>query len=107
MSNDQCIGVVCPFIWRSYFNRLLSGIKALARQGGFQVIAIQASPQDVYEHRIGADRAKGWIAVVDATGTGDLIRDGQHVVTVSALAPEVPCANVLPDNYGGALTAVR
>ncbi|WP_437280439.1 substrate-binding domain-containing protein [Sorangium sp. So ce375] len=108
MSLDRAIGIMCPDIWGRYVCELLGGIQSAARRAGYRVLAIRASPRDVYRLRLARDQVDGWIALIDATELEPFLDDGRPVVTLSARAnDDARCPYVLPDNHGGALSAIR
>ncbi|WP_437534000.1 substrate-binding domain-containing protein [Sorangium sp. So ce726] len=107
MSPDRAIGIMCPDIWGRYVCELLGGIQSAAARAGYRVIAIRASPRDVHRLRLARDQVDGWIALIDAAELGPFLDDGRPVVTLSARAGDGRCPYVLPDNHGGALSAVR
>ncbi|WP_437769647.1 substrate-binding domain-containing protein [Sorangium sp. So ce281] len=108
MSLDRAIGIMCPDIWGSYVCELLGGIQPAAARAGYRVIAIRASPRDVHRLRLARDQVDGWIALIDAAELEPFLDDGRPVVTLSARAnDDARCPYILPDNHGGALSAVR
>ncbi|MDC0682945.1 substrate-binding domain-containing protein [Sorangium atrum] len=108
MSPDRAIGIMCPDIWGSYVCELLGGIQSAAARAGYRVLAIRASPRDVHRLRLARDQVDGWIALIDAAELEPFLDDGRPVVTLSARPKEdARCPYVLPDNHGGALSAVR
>ncbi|WP_437985027.1 substrate-binding domain-containing protein [Sorangium sp. So ce117] len=108
MSLDRAIGIMCPDIWGSYVCELLGGIQSAAARAGYRVLAIRASPRDVHRLRLARDQVDGWIALIDAAELEPFLDEGRPVVTLSARANEdARCPYVLPDNHGGALSAVR
>ncbi|WP_437591643.1 substrate-binding domain-containing protein [Sorangium sp. So ce1000] len=107
MSLDRAIGIMCPDIWGRYVCELLGGIQSAAGRAGYRVIAIRASPRDVHRLRLARDQVDGWIALIDAAELERFLDDGRPVVTLSARANDARCPYVLPDNHGGALSAIR
>ncbi|AUX20825.1 LacI family transcriptional regulator [Sorangium cellulosum] len=107
MSRDRAIGIMCPDIWGTYFCQVLGGIQSAARRFGYRVIAIRSSPRDVHRLKLARGLIDGWIAAVDPTGIELFLDAGQPVVTLSAPFRDARCPCVLPDNHGGALSAIH
>lgn len=107
MSLDRAIGLMCHDIWGTYFCDVLGGIQSAARRSGYRVIAVKSSPRDVHRLKLARDQIDGWIALIDPTDIERFLDDGRPVVTLSARSRDGRCPYVLPDNHGGALSAVR
>lgn len=107
MSRDRAIGIMCPDVWGAYFCQVLGGIQSAARRFGYRVIAISSSPRDIHRLKLARNLIDGWIAAVDPTGLELFLDGGQPVVTISVPSRDARCPYVLPDNHGGALSAIR
>ena len=110
MSNHQWIGVMGPVLWGPYFGRVLSGIKAKAQQSDFQVLAVQASPQDIYRYRIAGDRvhaaAEGsvWERILhERPGWNVSIAEKNHAVVLQNWGAFV----LVPDSDGRTRFVIR
>ncbi len=110
MSRPITIGVLTPSLVAGYFVGVLSGVQSVARQLGFRVLAIRATPQDIRASLVAADHIDGWIGVLNVpnpASMGEIVRPGVPLVAIGAHVTALNCHAVLPDNRGGTRAAVR
>lgn len=112
------IGVLAPLLGGEYFGALISGIGAVAAEGGADLLAIQTTDaRHDHDHqadgnfaaRVGWQHIEGFVAIVDAVSPGYLaaIRAaGKPVVLISHEVAGFECPVVVPDNRSGIRAAV-
>jgi DNA-binding LacI/PurR family transcriptional regulator/anti-anti-sigma regulatory factor len=97
----KAIGVLAPQLSGDYFGLLLSGIHSVTRNYTPRLVAVQGSPQSIYADQLGWEHVEGWIVVSDVAGLASVAPPGVPLVTIGALAAQLDCPAVFPDNYGG------
>ncbi len=100
-----------------YYGDVMAGIDAVATRRGTGVVAVQQAEPWAYDRMnpapllpIAQDHMDGFIVIADSLteeGLQALVAGGKPIVTVSAHNPVPLFPSVVPDNRGGAATAVR
>lgn len=110
MANQKTIGILLPRLNAGYAVDVLTGAHAVARQHSVRTIAFWGAPRDILVSSLARERIDGWLTVLNQPkpeGIHDLARTQTSLVIVGGLVPDLACPQVLPDNHGGVLAAVR
>ena len=75
MADTRIIGLLSPSLSDEFNVLTASGVHAVAREHGYHVLAIEASPTLTSTLGIAAQEVAGWIAVLNADGIEALMED--------------------------------
>jgi DNA-binding LacI/PurR family transcriptional regulator/anti-anti-sigma regulatory factor len=101
MPGRRAIGLITTFISGRFFEQLMTGVQAVARQHHADVLVFHATPEQVSLARIAEQRVDGWLVLTYPRGLDSLAAQGKPVVTISCRVPNQAFPAVFPDNRQG------
>jgi DNA-binding LacI/PurR family transcriptional regulator len=105
MARPRTLRIVARYPYGFFFNTVLFGAQATARQHGTKLLVLQGTPESIVATQIARSQADAWIAM-SQEGVEQLIAQGKPVVTVGAVTKNLACPAVVPDNRGGVEAAM-
>jgi DNA-binding LacI/PurR family transcriptional regulator/anti-anti-sigma regulatory factor len=101
-STHKAIGVLAPQLSGDYFGTLFAGIHAVTRRHDPRLIAVQGTPQDIFQ--LASAQVDGWIVINNADGIDTIAQAGAAIVSNGAPTPGVTAG--LPAKKAGMRAAV-
>jgi DNA-binding LacI/PurR family transcriptional regulator len=101
MSRRHAIGLVTSYIRGRFFELVLAGIEAVARERKVDLVVFNGTPEDIALTQIGQHCVDGWLVLTYTQGIELLAQQGQPIITISAHTPQRQFPGVFPDNQQG------
>jgi len=101
MSHRRAIGLITTFISGRFFEQLMIGVQAVAKQHQVDVLVFHTTPEQVALTQIAGQSVDGWLVLTYTQGLDLLAEQGKPIVTISCRVPDQPFPAVFPDNRQG------
>lgn len=101
MPGRRAIGLITTFISGRFFEQLMIGVQAVARQHQVDVLVFHATPEQVALAQISRQSVDGWLVLTYTQGLDLLAEQGKPIVTISCRAAGQSFQAVFPDNRQG------
>ena len=101
MAQRRVIGLITTFISGRFFEQIMSGVQAVARQNQVDLLVIHGTPEHVALTGVGQQQVDGWLVLTYTTGVDMLVQQGKPMVSISCHIPGQQFPAVLPDNRQG------
>ncbi len=106
MTRPTTLGIVARYPYGFFFNSVLFGAQAVARQHNANLLVVQGSPASIATSQLAHNQVDAWMLLTHIVGAEQLIAQAKPTVTVGAVLPGLACPAVVPDNRGGIETAI-
>jgi len=106
MSRPHTLGIVVRYPYGFFFNSVLFGAQAVARQHNANLLVVRGSPASIATSQLARNQVDAWMILTHIEDAEQLIAQAKPTVTVGAVLPGLACPAVVPDNRGGIETAM-
>lgn len=107
MTQPRTLGIVARFPFGYFFNTVLFGVQAVARQHHLNVLVIQGTAEDVAATQIARGNVDAWLVMSNGGDANALLPQGKPTVSIGMRTAPLRCSAVLPDNSGGIEAAMQ
>ena len=101
MTQPRTLGLVARLPFGYFFNTVLFGVQAVARQHNLNVLVIQGAAESVATTQVARDQVDAWLVMPNGGDANTLLRQGKLTITIGMHIAPLHCPAVLPDNCGG------
>ena len=101
MTQPRTLGLVARLPFGYFFNTVLFGVQAVARQHNLNVLVIQGAAESVAATQVARDQVDAWLVMPNGGDANTLLRQGKLTITIGMHIAPLHCPAVLPDNCGG------
>jgi len=106
MTRPTTLGIVARYPYGFFFNSVLFGAQAVARQHNANLLVVQGSPASIAASELARHQVDAWMLLSHIDGAEQLIAQAKPTVTIGTMLPGLACPAVVPDNRGGIETAM-
>jgi DNA-binding LacI/PurR family transcriptional regulator len=107
MTQPRTLGIVARFPFGYFFNTVLFGVQAVARQHHLNVLVIQGTAETVAATQIARDKVDAWLVMSNGGDANTLLPQGKPTISIGMRTAPLRCSAVLPDNRGGIEAAMQ